>query len=132
MNTYNSSHDISREDANIEVRKFLEIRDEIVNSGVANQLSESARNYLNSQNLSFVFYKDQLQNIFTRVTANAARIYFAADNYGKPTLIIIPCELSGDESSAQNKQATAGGPILQYPRGLPSGYNKSDFDIVKE
>ena len=132
MNTYNSSHEISREDANIEVRKFMEIRDEIRDSGLANQLSPAAQSYLNSPSLSFAFYKDQLDAMFNQVQANAIRVYFAADSNGKPTLVIIPCDISGDESSAQNKQSSTGGPIIQYPRSLPSGYSSSTFDIAKE
>lgn len=132
MANYNSSHDILREDANIEIRKFMEIREEIRDSGLANQLSPAAQSYLNSNSLSFVFYKDQLDNMFSQVEANALRVYFAADNVGKPSLVIVPCQLNSDESSSQNQQASSTGPVLQYPRAFPSGYRESDFDLAKE
>jgi len=124
-----TSHAITKNDANVEVKAFLEIREEAMDADVFQNLSQKARYYYESNILSFVFYKDQLDALFAAVQANAIRIYYAADASGNPTLVIYPCYISADETQVENKDAPSGPTGAQYPKFRPTTYNKSNFDI---
>jgi hypothetical protein len=128
-----TSHAISREDANKEIRRFLAIREEINQTGLPKELSDGARNYLASTTLSFVFHKNQVDNLFKAGDANAYRIYFAAKENGNPTLVIFPCTITEDEKSATNKMSFNGdGDGDQYGFPFSTSYDKSNFDAGKE
>ena len=122
-------HGITRSDANAEISKFLSIRAEILDKIDIDTLSNEARQYLSSTLLSFIFYKDQLDTLFTTVSANAYRVYMAADSYGQPTIVIFPCQLSGDEVSASNRLSTSQDPGQQYPVFKSTGYPFANFDV---
>ena len=124
------SHEISRSDANREIKNFHEIKKEANDAGVFDNLSTEAKNYYKSDRRSFVFYKDQLDDLFTYVEANAYRVYFAAKDSGYPTLVVVPCQLSTDESSASNKLPSDTKAGDQYP-GDPDGggFSYLTFDI---
>ena len=126
-----TSHAISRVDANEEIKRFLEIREEFDKLNL-DPLPDRARYYIESNILSFVFYKDQLDNLYNAVDANAFRIYFGANAAGGPTLIIFPCMINDAETSVENRLATSAPPGGQYPKVFPTGYNKSNFDAGGE
>ena len=126
------SHEISRSDANDEIRNFIEIREEANDAGVFENLSQKAKYYFESNTLSFVFYKNQLDYLFSTVNANAYRVYFAAKDSGAPTVVIVPCELSPDESSVENRLPSDSASGNQYPDEEGTGFNKSSFDIALE
>jgi hypothetical protein len=125
-------HAISKNDANYEIRRFLEIRSQVNQPNILNQLPEYARNYLSSQTLSFVFYKDQLDDLFAAVVANGFRVYFAAKQSGQPSLVIIPCSINADETSFENKQSGDDDGGIQYPGLRGTQYGFTDFDISEE
>lgn len=127
------SHTISKADANTEIRKFLEIKEEYDPQNQS-QLSQSANNFMTSTLVSFAFYKDQLDSLFNSVQdANGFRIYFGADSSGAPTLVVFPCTITEGESSysASNKISTAG-EGEQYPFTFTTSYNKTNFDVEDE
>src|SRR5688572_23307961 len=99
-----STHRISREAANEEIINFIKIREEL--RQMVGQPATPAGNFINSNTLSFVFHRDHLNSLFDSVDANAYRIYFAADATGNPSLVIVPCTISSDESTVVNKMAT--------------------------
>ena len=93
------SHAISKANANAEIRKFLEINEEL-NPQNQNQWSESANNFVASTMVSFAFYKDQLDALFNTVQdANGFRIYYGANSAGAPTLVIYPCAITETSTS---------------------------------
>jgi hypothetical protein len=124
-----TEHGITRVDANAEIKKFMEIRGELYQPDVVAQLSPSAQAYVSSNHLSFVFYKDQLDALFSTVDANAYRVYLAAKSSGQPSLVIVPCELSADEYSVSNRLSTAVPPGQQYPVPRDPGSGFTSFDI---
>jgi hypothetical protein len=125
-------HTISRRDANDEIRQFLKIRAEIFDSIDIDELSDAAGKFLSSDLVSFVFYKDQLDALFATVSANTYRVYLAADAYGYPTLVVIPCQLSADETSMHNVLSASEGPGQQYPVPSSTGSTFDGFDIGDE
>ena len=128
------SHTISKADANNEIKKYLEIKEEYDTQKGNIQFSESTANYFNSPILSFAFYKDQLDSLFNSVEdANAFRIYFGADSSGVPTLVIYPCTITEDEYSysAMNRISSSGNGD-QYPYSFSTVYNKNNFDVANE
>ena len=125
-----SSHAISVQDANTEIQKFLTIREEL--QSYANQMSEEARNFVNSNALSFVFYKDQLDAAFNSLNANAFRVYFAATASGSPTLVIYPSLISNDEYTVANQTSPSGGGGQQYPKIFGTQFHKGNFNLMDE
>lgn len=125
-------HSISRSDANAEISKFISIKAEILDKVNIDSLSSEARQYVSSSLLSFIFYKDQLDTLFNTVSANAYRVYMAADSYGQPTLVVVPCELGSDEVYASNKLSTSQDPGQQYPVFKSTGFTIGNFDIGGE
>lgn len=123
-------HAITRAAANDEIRAFLKIREELMQSGLTGQLSQLAKTYLESGTLSFAFDKSQLDALFATVDADAYRIYFAADSYGNPTVVIIPHDSGA--AAPKNKLSNSAGPGQQYPKFEGTGYNSTNFDIANE
>ncbi len=95
-------HQISKTDADPEINRYSDIVKEAKKPEFADGLPPGLKAYLNAGTVSFVFYKDQIDAMFSYGQgANALKIYFAAKPYDSaPSLVIVPCTVSADESYA--------------------------------
>ena len=100
---------------------------------------EKMKYFFQSDKLSFIFKKDQIDQLFSTYTdANAIRIYFGLTSDSgtpEPTIIISACAItqdgSGNVTAATNKtQGTIA--AKQYPKALnpKSGYTQTNFDLA--
>ncbi|MGZ5191887.1 MAG: hypothetical protein ACXWCZ_12825 [Flavisolibacter sp.] len=113
-----NKHDITIDAADIKINHFLKIRDELIKVGDLNKLDVKSQTYYRSPILSFAFRKNQFDALFSTVpAANGIRIYFAADDLGNPTLVILPCTMTGEGTDVSNV-LTAKPEGLQYPCSL--------------
>ena len=124
-------HSIKKEDANKKIKKYMDILREAEKA----DLPPLIRQYLSYKRLSFVFYKRQLDAAFLLSEgANAVKIYLSADDQTiEPTLIIVPTNVTGDETAAQNKipnRTEDGGD--QYPITFSADLSVSDFKIEND
>lgn len=97
------------------------------------------KQFFQSDKLSFIFKKDQIDQLFSTYNdANAIRIYFGSNpdtTTPEPTIVICACTItqngSGDVTAATNK--TSGSiAAKQYPKALnpKSGYGQTNFDLA--
>ncbi len=126
------SHAISLLDSDTKIRQFLELRDQLNQESLRSQMTPAAQTYIGSNTLSFAFHKDQFDELFYSVqnsspVANGIRIYLAADEIGKPTLIIIPCHIGGEAPTATNIMSAAWPGGMQYPHFLTTVQSKKSY-----
>src|ERR671913_241193 len=95
MNTnFVTSKPISRDFANKEIRRYLAYRNESEKKDIFRDLTlKGAQTYYSSDEVSFIFKKSELDNLFAGGDANAYRIYYGATPEGKPTLVVVPCRI---------------------------------------
>jgi hypothetical protein len=93
--------------------KLLQLED-FLQSSDANMKS-----YHSSGLISFIFTKERIDALFQyQNDANALRIYYGAHSNGDPTLVLVPCQVSEDETSVINKLAGAAAEdrVEQHPK----------------
>lgn len=127
-----TSHSISRDNANTEVRRFLRTLGELTDPNFINQLSYEAQQFFAPRYVSFVFYKDQLDALYNNVDANAYRVYFAQKGNSRPSIVIVPCNINDDETEVENRIAAFGDPGNQYPIPQTTQFDNTNFDIADD
>ncbi|MBG9375876.1 hypothetical protein I5907_06495 [Panacibacter sp. DH6] len=122
--------------------KVKDLLDDYLPAPTPGSNMEKMKQFFQSDKLSFIFKKDQVDQLFSTYTdANAIRIYFGLTSDSgtpEPTVIISACTItqdgSGNVTAAVNKSNTASGALAakQYPRSLnpKSGYNQTNFDLI--
>jgi len=126
---------ISREEAESFIRKHLEIKDSLRNSGFIDQLqNETARAYYSSEYISFVFEKYRVDELFTdNPGADALRVYYGAHDSGEPTIVLVAAHLNVNNTKVMNSSAPK--PGQQWPgfKGSSTGGGGiTGFDLEKD
>src|SRR5215211_7831830 len=125
-------HKTPFDEANKMINDFQEIR-QYIKDLVPDNAPQNVKNYVSSKILSFAFYKNELIEYFDKLEKEnpidstvqpeqfGIRIYFAADETGRPSLVITLCKLIGTGTTAQNlTSAAADGSAMQHPRLVES------------
>ena len=147
----NHEHDISKSEADKRIKVFLairnEIREKVLNSSIAASLSPQAKAYLESPFLSFAFFKEQLDDLFSSVPdANGFRVYLAAapsptppndkPAHGSPTSVIYACKFTptvdGKRSVTNQIPSNEAKAALQHPCPGEGTEDPDDYDAAAD
>lgn len=122
---------ISRDDINEDVKKYVQIQSEIIPllSGV---ISPEAKKYYESKEISFLFSKTGLDELFeSNPTADALRVYYGSHADGTTSLILVAAQL--DAPGVINVIASDTNAGYQWPtRIIMHAENPQDFDIISD
>lgn len=135
------NHNISRAEGDKQIKLFLTIKDEIVNSPLFASLSPRAKAYLGSNFVSFIFEKDALDTLAQNAGVNCFRIYPAAipssdaNKNGLPSVVIYPCEIvpNNGGGTVTNKFANSTDSedaARQHPGRSGTPFTKDTFDAT--
>ena len=124
---------ITRDFANQEIRQYLKFREESMKQNIFKSLKDpAAREYYSSNEVSFIFRKSELEELFVDPKANAFRIYYAATAEGEPTLVVVACELSDDDCNVTNIIANEEKAARQYPKKADPKGDSVSQDIADD
>lgn len=92
---------------------------------------KSAERSAETENISFVFDWQELQELCTQAGANAIRIYKGVEpETGEPTLLVVPCNQEKESDGLKNL-LQADNPVKQHPRKVRTGIT-GDFDLTMD
>lgn len=120
------------------IKEYLHLKNELLKlQELVQSSNEKLKKYYISEQNSFIFTKDRIDAMFQYGNdANALRIYYGAHSNGEPTLVLVPCQVSEDESSVVNKLAgaAAGDRVEQHPKPKTGtgGSGFIEFDLEND
>lgn len=124
---------ITRDFANKEIRQYLKFKEESIKQDIFKNLKDpAAKEYYSSNEVSFIFRKSELDELFMDDKANAFRIYYAATAEGEPTLVVVACELSDDDCNVKNIIYSQSQAARQYPKKADAKGDSFSQDIADD
>jgi hypothetical protein len=127
---------ISRADINDDVKKYVELQNEIIPL-LNDQISREAQNFYEAKEISFLFEKQGLDDLFAaNPSADVLRVYLASHADGTPSVILIAAMLADPKNEAAgviNLIASDANAGYQWPsRMLMQADDPNNFDITTD
>jgi hypothetical protein len=118
------------------IKEYIRLQNELLQlEDLIQSSDENMKKYHSSELISFIFKKDRIDAMFQYDNdANALRIYYGAHSNGDPTLVLVPCQVSEDETSVINKLAGAADRVEQHPKPKTGsgGFGLVGFDLEND
>lgn len=127
---------ISRTDINNDVKKYVELQGEIIPL-LGTKVSSEAKTFYQAKEISFLFDKKDLDDLFTaNPSSDALRVYYASHADGTPSVILIAAKLFKSANGGPgainmiSSDASAG---YQWPTGIKmQASSPGNFDIITD
>lgn len=136
-----TSRTITTSFANKEIRRYLKFREEGDRENIFKSLKPGAKKYYESNEVSFIFKKKELDDLIAKKDANAYRIYYGATPTGEPTLIVVPCQIeakatdgkdNGNDYTVENVITDDSEAAEQYPRKQEPNGSSRNFNLKND
>ncbi len=127
---------ISREEINADVKKYVELQNEIIPL-LDGTISNEAKTYYEAKEISFLFRKAGLDELFeANPSADALRVYYASHADGTPSVILVAAELVESQNEPPgviNRLASNMNAGHQWPSRMPmQSADAENFDIISD
>ena len=127
---------ISRQEINDDVKKYVQLQAEILPLLTA-AISPEAKNYYEAKEISFLFEKQGLDDLFAaNPTADALRVYYASHNDGTPSVILVAAriiESDKPQTSVINMIDADDNAGYQWPSRIKmQTADPANFDIISD